>query len=127
MYRSRSAAPPQPPSPKRGMEAGPGWVHAGASLHSPAVYQQSTVCRDAGCDPLPPDLVHIGSTFRVPDKTFTAVCGDVRNLGSSQTPMLTITIDARSIVAVANTYAQAGIAAPVAMRARSIGRATRHA
>jgi hypothetical protein len=40
---------------------------------------------------------------------------DVRNLGSSQTSMLAITIDARSIVPVADAYAQAGIAAPIAI------------
>jgi hypothetical protein len=39
--------------------------------------------------------------------------------------MLTVTIDARSIVPVADAYAQAGIAAPTAI-ARA-GRATRHA
>src|SRR5262245_22761961 len=38
-----------------------------------------------------------------------------RNLGSSKTSMLAITIDARSIVPIADAYAQAGIAAPIAI------------
>jgi hypothetical protein len=47
---------------------------------------------------------------------------DVRILGFS---LLAITIDARSIVPVADAYARAGIAAPLAIARASIGRATR--